>query len=121
MVLQVEAIVIRWLNVLDMVQLAPQIDVKSTMFYRLPALAEVRAGSVNTQADDASLLNQPAAFHEESSLGLCSNIISGMFFNACNCVKKWFACLKECGFTNKNSDEQKKVSHLAASSATPGK
>ena len=76
MVLQVEAIVIRWLNVLDMVQLAPQIDVKSTMFYRLPALAEVRTGSVNTQADDASFLNQPTAFHEES-LGLCSNIISG--------------------------------------------
>ena len=75
MVLQVEAIVIRWLNVLDMVQLAPQIDVKSTMFYRLPALAEVRTGSVNSQADEASLLNQPTAFHEESSLGLCSNII----------------------------------------------
>ena len=42
-----------------------------------PALAEVRTGSVNTQASDASLLNQPSAFHEEPYLGLCSNIISG--------------------------------------------
>ena len=92
--IQVQAIVIRWLNVLGMVQLAPQINVNNVLQCS-PALTEVRTGSVNTKADDASLLNQPSAFHEEPSLGLCSNIISGRFFNTCNFVKKkchalWF-------------------------------
>ena len=53
-----------------MVEHAPQIDFKFAIFFSPPALTEVRTGSVNAQANDASLLNQPSAFHEEPSLGL---------------------------------------------------
>ena len=58
-----------------MVEHAPQIDFKFAIFFSPPALTEVRTGSVNAQANDASLLNQPSAFHEEPSLGLCPHII----------------------------------------------
>ena len=83
-----------------------------------PALTEVRTGSFNTKASDASLLNQPTVFHEEPSLGLCSNIISERFFYICNFVRKMSHLMV---LQIDILMSKKKISHLAASSPTPGK